>query len=703
MTKIHPPTTDSEKKSEYSYDIEYVLGGKVSNVTRVELIHTTAEAEGLVATNLRERRSNRALTKEEDNAPKKSVANKRKRDYTNKRPSSKDGSVSSRSSRQAPTKKPTKEAIKAPPKRNSRRTSTDDDSSDAGNTTSNALDLYTRHKRELERSLARLEKVDRFGFFFDTCPPEFDENYDDAGEATSFPDGPPFNFVVLKKRFEAGRYDVDFVQVEMERRKGIKATFKENVDDTATMEAISEEADSMNNDESLIRDEAVKTLYHPVGVDWDTFNKDVVGMCDAAIERDPDGKELGSGHLGWSANKIKKLMEEMYTNYGCKRRAEMELSEARLKYENILNNCGNREAAMQGRWRKHAFPERKYERLETSSVICDGLSELDKSYAIYELGTSISDSFVGLAYTYDDSGQHSETWMKTVVDETTAKPKARRKKKNIDESTDVNEQDKNKEHTAAAALAKDDGVTKAQVQNTMQSLLIQVQDKVMTDLGVMNQPEARSANWDDGDDRRNYRGGAAEVEQGSNINSLPEVAEQEVWGVDCYTRKNIMALIESEFSADIALEFMEKWLLPAINACPVNLAYDISTAARILEGLPIINTDVNKEEVLKPEESQSDSKVNNIEAQLETIKSDILPDSPRRKAPESSVFLRNALESKIKNSGPPWLKAAAQLIRLAADSLDEDDGFFRIHPKGHGERNLSISRLLEIGIDRFTR
>ena len=42
----------------------------------------------------------------------------------------------------------------------------------------------------------------------------------------------------------------------------------------------------------------------------------------------------------------------------------------------------------------------------------------------------------------------------------------------------------NKAQKAAMALAKDDGVVRAQVQTTMSTLLIQVQDRVMTDLGV---------------------------------------------------------------------------------------------------------------------------------------------------------------------------------------------------------------------------
>lgn len=682
----------------------------MSSISREELVYTTAEAEGLVDKNTRER-SRRNFFGEEEAEQKKSPANKRKRDYSNKRPASRDGSVSSRNSGSNATagkrskndkisNKHNDKASKAASRRTSKRNSTDDDSTEVNtaNNDTRGMDMYTRHKRELERSLARLEKVDRFGFFFDACPPEFDENYDDADDEICFPDRHPFNLVVLKKRFEAGRYDLDYVRIEMKRRKEIRdaldaaaktsaqklETVKEKENDTEVQaDKVDVQPDSSEADTQLY-DEIARTMIHPVGVDWDTFNSDVNGMCDAAIKRDPQGLELGSGHLAWAANKIKKLMEEMYTNYGCKRRSEMETSEARLKYENILNNSGNMEAAMQGKWRKNAYPERKYERLETSSVVCDGLSEMDKSYAIYELGTSIPDSFVGLAYTYDDSGQHSETWMKNVVDETTAKPRSKRRKKAAGDSDAADENDKNKEHTAAVALANDDGVTKAQVYNTMQSLLIQVQDRVMTDLGVMHQPEARSANWDDGDQRRNYRGGSAEVEQGNlQSGTLPQVAEQEVWGVDCYTRKNVMTLIESEFSAEIALEFMEKWLLPAINSCPVDLAYNISTAAKILEGLPIDDTTEKK---VPTDESQPVSQGDALEEATGKVihVEEAKPSSPRRKAPESSVFLRTALESKIKHSGPPWLKAAARLIRNAADSVDEDDGFFRIHPKGHG-------------------
>jgi hypothetical protein len=560
----------------------------------------------------------------------------------------------------------------------STNTPTMEDSAD-----SRCVALYTKHKKEMEKSLIRLEKLDRYGFFLEATPPQFDENYDcDDGDvpghddssiqaahkrhrAVPLPNQPPFNFLIVRKRLAAGLYDTDMVALELKRLRGIRAM-------TNKSRTSHDESDAGKIDYDIEYDELEKSIRHPIAVDWDTFKADVVAMCDAAIIRDPEGISLGSGHLGWAANKIKKVMEEMYNTYGNKRRFEVEEREARGKYEMVLMSCGNMEAAMQGKWRQQAFPERKYERLETSSVICDGLSPNDRSYAMYELETKLPDSFVGLAYTYDDSGQHSETWMKNVAVETTKAKK--RKKEPKDESDSLTLESETKAQKAAMALAKDDGVVRAQVQTTMVTLLIQVQDRVMTDLGVMHSPEARSANWDDGDHGRNYRGGDAEVEQGTHSGfSLPEVAEQEVWGIDCYTRKNIMTLIESEFSPEIAVEFVEKWLLPAINACPVDLAHKMSTAAIILEGLDIFPA-VERNSTLHDEATSSADHADIMSEDLS------FPSDP--KATSQSVFLRNALESKIREHAPPWMKAVARLVRLASDSMDDD--YFRIHPKGHG-------------------
>ncbi|KAL7473776.1 hypothetical protein ACHAXS_014443 [Conticribra weissflogii] len=879
---------DGHKSSEESsaepamYDVEYVLGGKVNKIPRHDLIHTTAEAEGLVdpsddgvggahpprgrllrkrqaATNPAQEDQEKA---EEESATKKakkkktqdhlhsatvssstasSISSSRSRKEQNrskkggydvvpkspsrgrgrslqgdvedatpekqpisrgrgrpKKPessppiSSKQATSAGKRRRNSKTDIDSTKSIKESPsskgctsksntsktsssKRGNKRTSaTDIEESDSNAdgkdlTTSNvdepqgrALDMYIRHKKEMDRSITRLEKMDRFAFFLDQPPSGFDENYsqDGSGDANStvdesekkqtpstcyessndrewttfkrkfsFPDYPPFNLIVLRKRFDAGWYDLDMVAEEIKRRKEIGLIMHVDVNNAKEKKSALEHDEKLGCDPAELSPRQVnsplkekpkktdcnrdaiqddyqdddtpeqvditllseyqdlaKTMYHPIGVDWEKLNSDVVGMCDAAIERDPEGVNLGSGHLGFAAHKIKKLMEEMYNKYGCKRRVEMEESEAKNKFKQILLTSGNTEPAMQGEWRKHAFPERKYERLENASVVCDGLSEIDKSYAIYELGTSIPDSFVGLAYTYTEGGQESEAWMKTVADETsqsTDQPlKVKKKKKDAADPNNV--------RNAAIALAKDEGVVRAQVRTTMTALLIQVQDKVMTDLGVMHQPEARSANWDDGDNARCYRGGAMEVEQGfkvsmtsdsnscnSNGSSLPEVAEQPVWGIDCWTRRNVTSVIEAEFSPEIAVEFVEKWLLPAINACPVEIAHNMAAAAKILEGLEPSSREETKHIDYLSREVDENHAESRYQSSNETNTS-----SKDAKSNESHIFLKHALESKIKKCGPKWLKAAAALIRLASDSMGHD--FFRIHPKGHG-------------------
>jgi hypothetical protein len=145
------------------------------------------------------------------------------------------------------------------------------------------------------------------------------------------------------------------------------------------------------------------------------------------------------------------------------------------------------------------------------------------------------------------------------------------------------------ERKVALDLAHDDGVVRAQVQAAMSMILIAVQDRVITDNGVLKDAELVSANWEgDGGDSRQALDGKQGASDEMNYES-PDVVEQPVWGIDCYTRrKNITTwCIENDFGSSIALEFIEKWLLPAINACPVDLAHNLTNATRILEGLSL--------------------------------------------------------------------------------------------------------------------
>jgi hypothetical protein len=340
---------------------------------------------------------------------------------------------------------------------------------------------------------------------------------------------------------------------------------------------------------------------------------------------------------------------------------ELSFADDRHKFTLGLQNNHNTSAAMQGSWRRQAFPERKYEKLYRD-VVSAGLSEVDERIASHELKTNLPDGFIGLSYKYDDTGE-SEAWMKSVIDEAGSNGTAEGKSKS--ESSQ-----KDEERRAAQALAADEGVVRAQVVATMQSLLMGVQDRVMTDQGVLQQSELRSANWlsscdpttsipetlgSDGDGKK----GPVDCSQSAELaKPSPEVVEQAVWGIDCYTRGNILACLEADFNPTTALKFIEKWLLPAINACPVDLAHDISNATRLLEGLPFRSPgDVEERE-----------------------------DGPTAEATSSECYsgtqLGSALREKIMASAPPWLKAASNQLRRARAALGAD--FFRVHPKGHG-------------------
>lgn len=318
---------------------------------------------------------------------------------------------------------------------------------------------------------------------------------------------------------------------------------------------------------------------------------------------------------------------------------EMTMADGVHKYLTAIERSENSEAAMQSH-REGPFPERIYERLSADTV-CDGLSKVDEEIAIYERQTSLKDSFVGLAYRYDDTGQ-SEAWMKSVVDETAANGNSR-----------------DKVRQAALALSADDGVTRAQVIATMQSLLIGVQDKVLTERRVLSQPEIRSVNWEVRKETAAMNDeDAKEESKAISTETPPEIVEQPVWGIDCYTRRNITVCLQTEFDPRTSILFIEKWLLPAINACPVELAQDISNAAKLLEGVPL------------SEESETSSETDTTQ-----------------NANDQQTILGAALRRKIEATSPSWLKAAASELRRARSCLGPN--FFRVHPKGHGSVLLS--------------
>ena len=129
--------------------------------------------------------------------------------------------------------------------------------------------------------------------------------------------------------------------------------------------------------------------------------------------------------------------------------------------------------------------------------------------------------------------------------------------------------------------------------------------------------------------------------------------EQPVWGIDSYTRKNIVLCLEEEFGEECVNEFIEKWLLPAINACPVSMGHDITCAARIIQGLP---------------------------PAAELLSQDATTSNEDESLPLTELGI--AFSEKLSSEAPAWLKYAAKQLYDAAFAL----GFrsFLIHPKGHG-------------------
>eukprot|EP00957_Ditylum_brightwellii_P202311 15329588-Ditylum_brightwellii.AAC.1 len=93
-------------------------------------------------------------------------------------------------------------------------------------------------------------------------------------------------------------------------------------------------------------------------------------MCNESIRRDPRGKSVGSDMLGNATNKIKDTMMQIYDHIGKSLGAEMALSDAYHKFSTAFEQSVNNEDAMQGNRRKVPFPEQKYERLTSSSVVC---------------------------------------------------------------------------------------------------------------------------------------------------------------------------------------------------------------------------------------------------------------------------------------------------------------------------------------------
>jgi hypothetical protein len=159
-----------------------------------------------------------------------------------------------------------------------------------------------------------------------------------SSSSVTFPDHPPFNFVVLRKRLENGRYILDREQLEIEERINLMTPY---------LKSIGQKIPTKKKWRNF-------PVRHKQGINWDLFRKDVIGMCDAAIERNPEHAGDGTpGTLRNAAHKIKDLLEQIYDKTARKHALEIEVSNDAHRFNLAIENTPNTEAAMQGKkWRR---------------------------------------------------------------------------------------------------------------------------------------------------------------------------------------------------------------------------------------------------------------------------------------------------------------------------------------------------------------
>lgn len=628
------------------FSVEWiVLGGMTHRIPREYLTYTTAQSEGMTddALGRRKRRpppiepllvTAKRPAKTPTTTTRKKAAPKKKKDQPsaptdNEHPKHKNdlAKIDSADLTKAGNKRKLNESISEPT---------------SPTEVAESKALYEKQRREFDRVVSRLEKIDKFGWFWDDAPDEFDEHYESRNnDEVAFPNNPPFNWEMIRRRRLGNRYVLNReVQEEEERFARLGPYYQWRGKWPKRRFVVSSQGKKHK------KRKPNKRVLNPFGVNWKLFAQDVNAMLDATVKRHSEIMRLDENDKAGvlcAARRVREAVMSAVSKTGRRHERELQNSDNFFKFSLAIDRTINQEPAMQSNWRTQPFPERKYERLVADRV-CAGLSTLDERIASHELLTSLPNSFIGVPYRYDDTGQ-SEAWMKSVLDEAELKATIKDKRKR-------------EEQQAALELAGLEGVTRAQVTATMNAILMGVEDKVMTEQGVLLQPQLKSVNWliD------HTMGQDASVVGGNDVAMLqPEIVEQPVWGIDCYTRRNVAICLETEFDPETAIAFIEKWLLPAINACPPEIAHDMSNAARLIEGLPF----------------DCDQKAVDDEDELESKQP-----KPASVEEWSHTLLGNALIKKIETSAPPWVVPAAYTLRQAVQALGNN--FFRLHPKGHG-------------------
>lgn len=391
------PVEDPEAYHPFLYDIDFILGGKVAGVERIDLQYTTAEAEGMIGNTKRKRKKNNSFvpTPEKKESKKKPTPPKKKT-TAKKTPATKAGAKK-------------RGATGSGSKGKAKKTKTSKaDAKIEYSAASTNLNLYERHRREFERCVGRIEKADTFHWFMGDVPPEYDESdtaesdtveksenipqaekevtssnvkvedklESQAGNDQSLtarapaealsatvpdpatssaileatdkkkfeirsPNSPPYNFEILRKRVARGRYVLDQEALENKKHRSLVKSYVKSLGTTT------------REDRAKIRKAKAKlNILHPQAVDWDLFRTDVIGMCDTGVKRDMECDDGSSGTVSFACKKIKEMMEQIYERTGKRQLNEIRAANTRHKYGSAIESFSNNEAAVQGRWRK---------------------------------------------------------------------------------------------------------------------------------------------------------------------------------------------------------------------------------------------------------------------------------------------------------------------------------------------------------------
>jgi hypothetical protein len=398
----------------FLYDIELILGGKLSGLERSDLIYTTASQEGMTGdSRVRRKRKPSAIQEAANDA---ATTKKPKTKAKKKAPAAQKPKKAPATTKKAATSKKRAAASEKKQSKKVKAALVSDDPPPDNNST--AMDMYEKHRREFERSLVRLEKADAYEWFLGDVPDEFDECYikppaetsEQAPDAptsgasqqttTDLPsktlpqtaaDPPSTSQNDISNSSSAAQHEGSKSSSQSpssDNKNGKKKAKKKKSDDNGdTMEFPTnppynidiirkrmEHGRYILDREELENDEHVQLMtpyfksigknipkrkkkkilipvLHPKGVNWDLFRQDVFQMCDAAVNRNPE-VDGSVGSLRHTANKIKEVMEQIYEKTGSRHNMEMSSANDRHRFSLAMDSTLNTAAAMQGKWRR---------------------------------------------------------------------------------------------------------------------------------------------------------------------------------------------------------------------------------------------------------------------------------------------------------------------------------------------------------------